>query len=265
VAYVAPLMFELEDPRPIEMIQNEIGDEACRERIRDYQRDLLENRWPMVNRLAALSNQTGLPFSMGYLAALENAVIEMPFAFWQYGPSDCNQVPQEGASFDQKFHFLDDVVDIVTYSDPYVEFYYPAFYQFFTETGYTAMDYAHLADLLQALPNPSYAAFLPPGVEAVYHPEVMQDINAWLQAEGDRILYIYGGWDPWTGCAVELTGAADALKVTQPGADHRVQILDLDARDLVLDTLGDWLGMEIGLPKARWPHEPNDSMPPRRP
>ena len=50
------------------------------------------------------------------------------------------------------------------------------------------------------------------GLEAGADPQealqAMQDIVAWLQAEGDRMIYIYGGWDPWTGCAVELTGEA---------------------------------------------------------
>jgi hypothetical protein len=47
---------------------------------------------------------------------------------------------------------------------------------------------------------------------------------------------------------VELTGAADALKVIQPGADHGVKIPDLDVRSLVLSTLGDWLGLDLTLP-----------------
>lgn len=245
VAYVAPLMLALEDPRPIDMIRDELGDGACRARIRAYQRAMLLQRAAMISRLATYSQQSGLPFSMGYGTALEYAVLEFPFAFWQYGPSDCAAVPGPGATVAEMFACLDDAVGLWAYSDPYVAYYYPAFYQFLTETGYTAIYMDPVADLLQAVPDPTYAAFAPPDADLVYRPEAMQDIVAWLQTEGDRMIYIYGGWDPWTGCAVELTGAADALKVVQPGADHGVTILGLDDRDLVLSTLGAWLGMEI--------------------
>ena len=46
---------------------------------------------------------------------------------------------------------------------------------------------------------------------------------------------------------MELTGAADALKVIQSGADHQVRIHGLDQETLVLETLGEWLGMELPL------------------
>ena len=55
-----------------------------------------------------------------------------------------------------------------------------------------------------------------------------------------------------------VTGAADALKVVQPGADHGVTIRALDQRDLVLATLGAWLGMDIVLPPEKWGSEPHD-------
>ena len=47
---------------------------------------------------------------------------------------------------------------------------------------------------------------------------------------------------------MELTGQADALKILQAGPDHGVRIMELDEADLVLQTLGDWLGMFIAPP-----------------
>ena len=53
---------------------------------------------------------------------------------------------------------------------------------------------------------------------------------------------------PWTAGEIDLTGLVNSLKVTQPGANHRVRILDLDQESLVLATLSGWLGMQIVAP-----------------
>jgi len=41
------------------------------------------------------------------------------------------------------------------------------------------------------------------------------------------------------------------VRVIQPGGDHQTRILSLDARDQVLATLGEWLGMHITAPAAQ--------------
>ena len=63
---------------------------------------------------------------------------------------------------------------------------------------------------------------------------------------------IYGGADPWTGGAIELPGQTNALKITKPGASHRVRIADLAERDLVMTRLGEWLGVNL-LGRVSWP------------
>lgn len=125
-----------------------------------------------------------------------------------------------------------------------------------TETGYCRYLYEHLDDLLVYVPDPDYSVFTPLDAPLPYRPEAMTDILGWLQTEGDQIAYIYGGWDPWTGCAVELTGEAVALKIIQPGADHGIRISGLDDRELVLATLSAWLGMDVPAASAKarsWP------------
>ena len=59
-------------------------------------------------------------------------------------------------------------------------------------------------------------------------------------------LYIYGGIDPWTAGAIELTGQTNALKIIHEGGDHRVKIADLDDPEIVYSTLEQWLGISIG-------------------
>jgi hypothetical protein len=49
-----------------------------------------------------------------------------------------------------------------------------------------------------------------------------------------------------TAVGIELTGAADALKIIEPTADHGVLISELTDQQLVISTLETWLGFEIG-------------------
>jgi len=246
VAYVAPIMLAFEDPRTDHFLLEEVGTADCRWKIWQFQRTVLENRDMMILFLQSYAAQYGLTFNrLGYDAALEHAVLEYPFAFWQYAPSDCDSIPGEFAPAYDIFIHLRDQVGFYIYSDYFITLFEPAFYQFFTEFGYCGYLYEHLEHMLVALDNPTYTDFAPLNVPMTYDPEVMLDILNWLQTEGDYIIYIYGGQDPWTACAVELTGQTIALKVMEPGADHRIRINDLTQRDLVLSTLEEWLGLDI--------------------
>jgi hypothetical protein len=44
---------------------------------------------------------------------------------------------------------------------------------------------------------------------------------------------------------VELTGKTNALKIVQPGGDHRLRIIHLDKKQLVYSTSEQWLGIKI--------------------
>lgn len=66
-------------------------------------------------------------------------------------------------------------------------------------------------------------------------------------------MFIYGGDDPWSGGAVELTGRTNALFFMIPGEDHGAKIDDLEQgrRDIVLATLEEWPGIDIAATQNR--------------
>lgn len=51
--------------------------------------------------------------------------------------------------------------------------------------------------------------------------------------------------DPWSTAMFEPGRETNALRIVQPGADHSVRIRDLDEKNLVLETLEEWLDIEI--------------------
>jgi hypothetical protein len=246
LAYVAPIMERTEDGRFITFL-NQVGTAKCREKIRLFQREVLRRRAAMLPLLHEHALQKNYSFSVFSEAeAFEYSVVEYPFAFWQYGSAgNCDVIPGPDATDQQLFDHLVAVSSPSYYADADYEYYRPLFYQAYTEIGYCPYVFDYLRDLLQAVPEPSYRAFAPRGVEMIFRPEVMQKVVPWLRNQGERIIYIYGGDDPWTAAALGPLTGLDALQVVQPGANHTVKICDLDRKDLVIAALERWLGIDI--------------------
>ena len=246
VAYVAPLMSFPDDPRFAPFFQ-QVGSPECRRKLNEFQRLVLSRRSQLMPLFRQYSRGRGYAFAIiPENEAFEYVVLEYPFAFWQYGKeSNCANIPDAGATDQQMLDHLVAVSSPVYYSDAGFLYYQPLFYQAYTEIGYCPYIYDHLTDLLQAVPAPTYSAFAPAGADLIFKPEVMQDVIPWLQTQGERIIYIYGGIDPWSAAALEPAPGLDALKVMQPGANHGVKIRDLDQKGLVIQTLERWLGVTI--------------------
>lgn len=154
-------------------------------------------------------------------------------------------VPDSGLTAQQLFDFIKDLGYLALYSDEYIDYLEPFYYQMYTELGYYRLVDDHVSHLLVDMPDPFYSYFAPPGVELNFNPLTMQDINTWLQTEGNNIIYIYGEIDPWTAGAVELTGQTNAVKIIQPGANHSIFLEDLDQKELVYSTLENWLNITV--------------------
>jgi hypothetical protein len=74
---------------------------------------------------------------------------------------------------------------------------------------------------------------------------VLGAIASWLRNSGERILYIYGGNDPWTAAALGPAPGLDALQLVQPGANHGANIRGLDQKGLAIAALERWLMIDI--------------------
>jgi PS-10 peptidase S37 len=246
VAYVAPLMPYPDDPRFAAFLSH-VGAADCRQKLRDFQRLVLSRRASLLELFKQYNQGKNYAFSIiSEEAAFEYSVLEYPFAFWQYGAeSDCAGIPGTGAGDQQVLDHLVDVSSPYYYSDQGFLYFQPLFYQAYTEIGYCPYVYDHLKGFLQVVLRPDYRAFAPRGVDLVFRPEVMQDVIPWLQNQGQHIIYIYGGIDPWTAAAVQPAGELDVVRVVQPGGNHNVRIGELDQKELVIQTLERWLNIRI--------------------
>ncbi len=267
VAYVAPISFGAPDDR-YHAFFDTVGDESCRSRVSDLQREILVRREPMLERMAAEADDQGFTFERlgGIEAAFEDAVIELAWSFWQYGGAGlCDAVPETGDGDDALYDFFSSAGAVTMVSDPFVEAYSPYYYQAETQLGYPSAPRDHIEDLL--VTQKIARNYLPDGATATYDGgAAMQDIQAWVDSEGERLLFIYGEWDPWYAGAFQLGGAADSFLYVAPQRDHGALIADLepDDRDAALDALARWTGVEPDRSRRRSITVPRSALPPPR-
>ena len=250
VAYVAPLLYSDDDPRFMPWLRSR-GTAADRAAILAFQRRLLERKAALLDAFANWFTLRGYTLSIPLAPEFEAAIKSYEWGFWQRHVYTAAQIPGPAATDTELIVHLADVVRLHYDADVWRDYFSAYVYQALTEIGLPGYDPAPLADLLaEGDIDPHQAYGFPPALQFVYRPEVMPDIVQWIRTQGNGIILIYGGDDPWTAGAVGLTGQTDALEIVQPGADHQVQIANLDQRDAVLARLSQWLGIPVTMPAA---------------
>ena len=250
VAYVAPFLLSVQDPR-FEPYLRSRGTPEEREAIYSFQRMLLERKQELLPFFQQWFTQNGLTYSLPLAPAFEGSVVSYEWNFFQRHRFSLTDIPGPGATEAAMIEHLAQVVRLHYDSDVYRDYFKAYVYQVLTETGSPKYEPYHLFDLLEESEVDVRVSYdFPPNMEFTYRWESIPDVLQWAAAEGDGIIYIYGEVDPWTAGAVDLNGPADALKVLQPGADHGVRIGDLDEEGLVLQRLETWLGIPTTPPGA---------------
>lgn len=260
VAYVAPIDYPedaVQSPtnRYIVFLENVGTDASCRQRLKDFQNLALARRDAMKARMRPLAAYTIL----GEDRALEFAVEETPFIFWQYGAqARCAQIPEAGASDDTLFEFLDQTVSVAAYGDEDLTAFLPYYHQSATQLGYPASDERHLVGLVHPGENTA-RAYLPPAIPVGPSDDgaAMHDIQDWIAASGSELLLIYGEYDPWTAGAVDLGAATDSYKLVVPAGNHGSSIDRLGAgdRENAVALVMGWAGYALGTKQGRSPVE----------
>ncbi|HZJ55118.1 MAG TPA: S28 family serine protease [Myxococcaceae bacterium] len=269
LAYSPPILYDTDQGqgsqnRFIQFLRQVGTDSSCRQALRDLQVSVLERRSEMLDRMNLYAAQRGIAWNLlGTGRALEFAVEETPFLFWQFGAaSRCATIPAASATSDALFAFLDATVGLSFYSDVELARFLPYYYQAADQLGYPIDDESYLVDgggqsLLQFPDSDHPQTYLPSSVPTpVYGDAEMRDIQSWVTTQGSRLLFIYGEIDPWSAAAFELGQAADSFRLVAPGGNHLSGIHDLAAQDraAALEALGRWAGVTVSV--NAWAAEP---------
>ena len=250
VSYVAPINHGVLDQRYIEFL-DDVGTPECNQALWDLQREALLRRDDLLDIFEAETEDWTFDWIGGRERGFETTVLEIPFAFWQYsGESYCLAIPDSTASDREIYDAIEEFVGWWLTWDGFLDYYMAYFYQAHSEFGYPDTERDYLEDLLETDPPPPEAGALPPGVTTVFDPDVMPDVQEWIATEGDRMMFIYGEYDPWTAGMVELGDATDSYIFVDPGGTHGsyIRTLEPDDRDAALAILQRWTGVTPVMP-----------------
>lgn len=244
LADVAPLSFSTEDARYISFIEGVGGEKyaMCRERLEGFQATLLSRRDEILPEIDGEHTHLG-----GKKTSFEHAVLELPFAFWQYGNPDdwvlgCRAIPSKSDPVRKLMDFLVGVNDPSSYGDSFVARFGPYFFQAAAELGAPGTKSSHLGGLIT---QPyTLDQYLPKGAVTTYEGATMRDIETWVAQEARGILFVYGEYDPWTaGEFKDLNPGSDNHRYLVAGGNHGAEIDDLaePQRNEAIATLARWL------------------------
>ena len=254
VAYSAPLLDGLDDPRPTNFINSAPLGQACQDKLRAFQQIVLDRRAAME----ALMLAGGTYNFLGVDAALDYGNVDCEWGFYQYAyATDCKDIPVAADPDDYVFAWLQYVGS--AYSDQDITDFQAYYWQSATELGGSESPDQYLTGL--TVPHESWTPglFITPGknVTAVYDPTVLADIAAWLATPAaDHLIMVYGQNDPYAQAPMIPSGP-DTLVVVGPGENHLVEIDTLTPADAqaVKDKLSAWTGMSVMSAKAKKPEK----------
>jgi hypothetical protein len=246
IPYVAPLINTREDSRTQEHIDT-VGTDECRAKITSFQRLLLTNREAILKEIDLHSKEKKMNFTeISVEEALEYAVLEFPFSFWQWG-GDCESIPDKQADANTMFKYLNKIVGIGFYNDKTYHDLLPSYYQHMIELGYYGFDTTPVEDLIKVVKEPTNMRFAPKDIPMVYNHNYIKNVRDYVENKGDHIIYIYGGYDTWGACAPTPKPNVDALKMVLPKGSHRTRIKNFAKEDQekIYNKLQVWLGDDV--------------------
>ena len=242
VPYVAPLNFSIEEQRVYRFLKS-VGSKECRDRILQFQTELLKNKADYLDAFKKLADKKHLTYRMGIEKAFELTVFEYSFAFWQWGYFTCDQIPRDFTQKDSIIEHLDKVAGLKWISNEGIAELQPFFYQSMRELGFYGYDITPFREWVSYKENPTFEFTLPEGVQVSYEPELNQKTDCFVRHKAQNMIFIYGGNDPWFAPAFDLTYHTNSIRVVKKGGSHRTRIKDLteQQKKMVMDSLNSWL------------------------
>lgn len=259
VPYVAPLNLDYVDKR-LEKFLSDLGSERTKVHsifdgnaddgngylIQDFQEYCFEHLDEMVAFASEDIRKLQYTFDHvgGIKRAMQLAILEFPFAFWQWGHSSADIPILANSSVKEAYAYLTKVSSLNFFDDSSIQKLYPFYYAALTETGMYEYNIKPFKRFLDDKENITFEFAYPKDApKKEFNRVQLEEINRWLQTEAERMLFIYGATDPWSATAVELKKNNKCYKYIMADKDHSCRIKDFDmiTREDLIDTLNEWL------------------------
>ncbi len=242
VAYVAPFCKKVEDNRHESFISNYAGTQADRDKILNFQKELLKRRNELSPKFDSLCTAGKYKFNLPNEEIYDYSVLEFSFSFWQWG-NKTEKIPDINSSADKIFKYW------VNLSGP--EYFVndspttPFFIQAAKELGYYGYDIQPFKGLLKIKSSKGYMAklFLPYGLKLKFSKSLYKKLSAFLKKTDNRIMFIYGQFDPWSSVKANEQNRDNIVFFIEPNGSHRSRITSLpeDMKTKAQSLLFEWL------------------------
>ncbi|MCZ4696213.1 S28 family serine protease [Ancylomarina euxinus] len=246
VPYVAPMNLSREDKRIHQHLAT-VGSKDARKKVKDFQIACFENKDKLLELLEELATKKKWEFSMGLEGALDLNILEYSFAFWQWGNTSLNDIPNADANAEDLFKHLTKTSPFSFFEAKDIITQQPFFYQALTEIGMYSYEVSPFSKYISYEKDLTFDFTLPKGVDGTFNPESMLAVNQWLQMDAEKMLFIYGEYDTWSATQVELKENNKCQKFINPAGAHgtRIKSFPSEMQAEIIGTLEKWLELKI--------------------
>jgi hypothetical protein len=249
VAYVAPQDVINSEDSAYDRFFTKVGTAQCRAALDGIQVEALKRRAEFDARYQAWATENQRTFTIVGTVdrAFEFMVNGTTWAFWQYSDeSECVNVPPVSASSDDIWAWLDAVYGLDSNTDQGIEGFIPYYFQASYQLGYPEISLPHLARLQKYRGQDRAQSYIPRDLVPRFQPFTMLDIDAWVRFAGKRLLFVYGGNDPWGAEPFHLgPGTRDSQWYVAAGANHgaNISLLKPDETATATAAVQRWAGV----------------------
>lgn len=245
VPYVAPVCRGVEDGRH-EPFLRRVSTGKDRRAIQNYQLEVLKRKAEILPLLKDYCEKKDYTFRIPLEEVLDYCVLEYSFALWQWG-TPVSSIPEKTADTEVLFNHLLAISEPSYFAEnqPNVSF----FVQAARELGYYGYDTKPFKKYLSIRSSSDYLRriMLPEGLDITFNPALHDKIMAFLNGNDPKMIFIYGGNDPWTAAGVtRLDNKKNIMIAIQPGGSHltRIGTLPEETKEKVINQIKAWLEEE---------------------
>lgn len=244
VPYVAPLNRAVEDGRH-EIFLQKVGTAEERKKIEDFQIEILKRRDNIVPMLEAYTKEKGYEYRIPMDEVLDFAVLEYPFALWQWG-TPVSTIPDLKSDDKTLFNHLMKISEPSYFAEGQSTISFNV--QAARELGYYGYDIKPFKKYLSIKSAKGYLNRIMLPKELVdkveFRPELYNKVSKFLKENDPKMIYIYGEVDPWSATRIpDFEGKKNLQIYIQPGGSHRARISNMpdDMKKKIMNQIKEWL------------------------
>lgn len=247
VSYVAPLNRAVEDGRHEKFLKKKVGTKAERKAIKKAQKEFLVRKTACMPMFREYNKTHNLTYKISEEDVYDYAVLEYPFALWQWGTS-IDTIPDYDAPDSVWFNNLMSIAGPDYFAQP--NRYMPFDVQAARELGYYGYDIKPFKKLMSVRSSRGYLKqiMLPDSLQNIdWDPTLYNRTVKYLKENDPKHIFIYGEIDPWSASGVctwlNCKKKQNMRVYVQPRGSHlsRINNMPTDIRKEIIDRISGWL------------------------